>query len=77
MYLFLGWKLSLLINKAGRRGFLLSFKLRGRDGVEMQVTNLPFADDTLIFFGDSLVHLKQTPMWFEALLGLRINLGKS
>ena len=45
-----------------------------------QITHLLFADDTLVFCkdsGDQMTHLCWILAWFEALLGLKINLEKS
>ena len=72
--------LSILIDKAVTGGFMSGFNLRGRDGKEVQITHLIFANDTLVFCKDSrdqLIHLSWILMWFEALSGLKINLGKS
>ena len=60
--------------------FLFGFNLRGRDKEEVQIIHLLFVDDTLVFCKDSsdqLVHLSWILMWFEAFLGLKINLGRS
>ena len=44
------------------------------------MSHLSFADDILVFCGasqDRMMYLSWTQMWFEAILGLRINLDKS
>ncbi|RVW54804.1 Exosome complex component RRP4-like [Vitis vinifera] len=41
--------LSTLFRRAGEGGFLSGCRLRGRGGVEMNVSHLLFADDTIIF----------------------------
>ncbi|RVW45049.1 rRNA-processing protein UTP23-like [Vitis vinifera] len=72
--------LSSLINRAVRGGFLSGCRIRGREGVEIQVSHLLFADDTLVFCEDSqeqLAFLSWLLMWFEANSSLRINLNKS
>ena len=75
--------LSRLINKAVEGNFLIGCKLgnRGEEGEEdLVMSHLLHADDTLLFCEANpyqLVHLGWTLMWFEALSGLRINLGKS
>ena len=45
--------LSSLINRAVRGGFLIGCRIRGRDGIEIQVSHLIFVDDTLVFCEDS------------------------
>ncbi|RVW65556.1 Argininosuccinate lyase, chloroplastic [Vitis vinifera] len=72
--------LSSLINRAVRGGFLSSCRIRGREGVGIQVSHLLFADDTLVFCEDSqeqLAFLSWLLPWFEATSGLCINLNKS
>ena len=59
---------------------LSSFSIGGREGEDVQITHLPFADVTLVFCKDTsyhLVHLSWIFMWFEALSWLKINLRKS
>ena len=71
---------SILIDEAVRGGFLSSFSIRGREGEDVQITHLLFADGTQVFCKDTcdhLVHLNWILMWFEALSGLKINLRKS
>ena len=55
-------------------------KVRRRGGHGLEVSHLFFVDDTLVFFKASLnqlVHLCWLLMWFEACLGLKVNLEKS
>ena len=71
---------SILVDKAASGGFLSGFKLANRDGEELQITHLLYADDTLVFCSDSmdrLAYLNWTLLWFEAIFGLKINLDKS
>lgn len=71
---------SSLINKAMRGGLLSDYKVRGRAGKGVQITHLLFVDDTLVFceaFPKWMVFLSWLLMWFEAILGLKINLDKS
>ncbi|RVW54319.1 Protein RETICULATA-related 1, chloroplastic [Vitis vinifera] len=72
--------LSALIRRAVQGNFITGCRLRGRGGVEMNVSHLLFADDTIIFCEDRkdhLTHLGWILAWFEAASGLRINLAKS
>ena len=51
-----------------------------KNALRVQVSHLLFVDDTLVFCGPSknrLMYLSWILMWFEAILGLRINLDKS
>ena len=40
---------SLLVDRAAEGGFISSYKFKGRNGTERQITHLLFADDTLVF----------------------------
>ncbi len=69
--------LSKMMDRANEWGFLSGFFL---DRNSMMISHLLFTDDTLIFcYADpsQLIHLKWVLNWFEAISGLRINLGKS
>ena len=72
---------SILVDKASYGGFLLGFKPANRDGEEeLQITHLPFMDDTLVFCSESrdqLAFLSWILLWFEEISGLKINLDKS
>ena len=71
--------LSRLIDRAMEGNFLFSCKVSGRGEEGLVLTHLLYADDTLIFYGVDriqLVYLRWLLMWFEALLGLSINLSK-
>ena len=51
-----------------------------RDGGELVISHLLYADDTIIFCeanSEQLMCLRWTLMWFEAFSGLKINLNKS
>ena len=72
--------LSALIRRAVQGNFITGCRLRGRGGVEMNVSHLLFADDTIIFCKarkDHLTHLGWILAWFEAASRLRINIAKS
>ena len=72
--------LSALIRKAIDGGFISGCRLRGKWGMEMNVSHLLFVDDTIIFYEarkEHLTHLGWILAWFEATSGLRINLAKS
>ena len=71
--------LSILLDKAVYGGYISRHTFKGRNGSKVTIIHLLFVDDTLIFFKDSvdqLSFLGWTLAWFEALLGLRINLVK-
>ncbi|RVX13136.1 putative mitochondrial protein [Vitis vinifera] len=72
--------LSVLIRRAVDGGFISGCSLRGRGGMEMNVSRLLFTDDTIIFYKARKEHLTSLSWilaWFEAASGLRINLAKS
>ncbi|RVW55331.1 Transposon TX1 uncharacterized 149 kDa protein [Vitis vinifera] len=72
--------LTTLFRRAGEGGFLSGCRLWGRGGVEMNVSHLLFADDTIIFCKaerEQVSNLSWILAWFEAASGLRINLAKS
>ena len=72
--------LSTLIRRAVDGGFLSGCRLQGRGGVEMSVSHLLFAGDTIIFCEarkEQLTALSWILAWFEASSDLRINLAKS
>ena len=72
--------LSRLINKAVEGNFLASCKIRDRgEEEELELSHLLYADDTLLFYKDNpdhLAHLGWILMWFEALSGLKNQLGQ-
>ena len=71
---------SRLIDKATDAGMLSGFSVDSMDIAPLVVSHLLFANDTLIFCEadpDHLFHLRSILVWFEAISGLRINLGKS
>ena len=72
--------LSVLLRRAVDGGFISGCSLQGRGGMEMNVSHLLFADDTIIFCEAKKEHLTSLSWilaWFEATSGLKINLAKS
>jgi hypothetical protein len=71
--------LSRMLNESMLQGLLSGFSV-GIDNEALVVNHLLFADDTLIFCGAQAEHVRNlrcTFLCFEAVSGLRINLGKS
>ena len=72
--------LSAMIRRAVDGGFISGCNIQGRGGLEINVSHLLFADDTIIFCEarqDHITYLSWILVWFEAASGLRINLAKS
>ena len=72
--------LNKLLLRAEEGQFLRGFEVRGRSNTPLMISNLLFADDTLIFCDadlDQIGYLKCTLFCFEAVSGLKVNLGKS
>ena len=72
--------LSCLLKRAREGGFLSGWQLSGKGGAGVEITHLLFADDTLVFCEpsiDQVCYLSWLLMWFEAMLGLKVNLDKS
>jgi hypothetical protein len=71
--------LSCMMKRAADGGFLTGFSVGSQDNT-MAVSHLLFADDTLILCGaasDQVWYLRGVFIWFQAISGLKINLGKS
>ena len=69
-----------LLSCARNGGFISGFRVGGRGREGLIVSHLLFADDTLIFYdaeADELQYLSWTFMWFEAIVGLKVNLSKT
>ena len=72
-------KLSKLI-MTNHEGRLSRFSVGNSEGRSLAVSHLLYADDTLIFCDadlDQILILRMILIWFEAVSGLKINLGKS
>ena len=72
--------LSCLLKRAVEGNFISGCRFGGRDGGEIVVSHLLYADDTIIFCEanpEQLMYLRWILMWFEAFSGLKINLNKS
>ena len=72
--------LSRMLDKAVLEGRMSGFGVGSLEGRSMEVSHLLFADDTLIFCKadlDQILILRMILIWFEAVSGLKINLGKS
>jgi hypothetical protein len=72
--------LSRMLYASMRQGLLSSFSVGIRGNEALVVNHLLFADDTLIFWRAQAEHVRNlrcTFLCFEAVSGLRINLGKS
>ena len=71
--------LSGLLKRAVGGNFISGYKVGVRDGGELVISHLLYADDTIIFCeanSEQLMYLRWTLMWFEAFSGLKINLNK-
>ena len=72
--------LSVLNKRAVEGGFISGCNIRHGKGRAVHISHLLFADDTIVFCevkNEHLTHLSWILFWFEAALGLRINLAKS
>ncbi|RVX09419.1 hypothetical protein CK203_015227 [Vitis vinifera] len=72
--------LSALIRRAMERGCISGCRIRRGRGQALNISHLLFADDAIVFCEakkDDMTFLSWTLCWFEAALGLRINLSKS
>ena len=72
--------LGRMLDKVVHEGHLSGFSMGNSEGRSLAVPHLLFADDTLIFCDDDLnqiLILHMIFIWFVAVSGLKINLGKS
>ena len=69
-----------MLDKAVHEGRLSGFHVGDSAGRSLVVSHLLFADNTLICCDaniDQLLILRMVLIWFEAVSGLKVNLGKS
>ena len=69
-----------MLDKAALQGRLLGFNAGASNARSLLVSHLLFADNTLVFCDaniDQMLILRMVLIWFEAVSGLKINLGKS
>ena len=72
--------LGRMLDKIVHEGRMLGFRVGNLDGRSLVLSHLLIADDILIFCNADLDHiliLHMILIWFEAVFGLKINLGKS
>ena len=72
--------LGRMLDKAVHDGHMSGFDVGRLEGRSLEVSHLLFADDTSIFCDadlDQVLFLHMILIWFEAVSGLKINLGKS
>ena len=70
---------SCLLKRVLEGNFISGCRFWGRDGGEIVISHLLYADDTILFYeakSEQLMCLRWTLMWFEAFSGLKINLNK-
>jgi hypothetical protein len=72
--------LSRMMTRAVSHNLLSGFRVNAVDPNPLSISHLLFVDDTLIFSNanpDHILNLWILLTWFEAISGLKINLGKS
>ena len=69
-----------MLKRVVEGNFISGCRFSGRDGGDIVISHLLYADDTILFYeanSEQLMYLRWTLMWFEAFSGLKINLNKS
>ena len=69
-----------MLDKAVLEGRLFGFNVGVSVGRSLMLSHLLFVDDTIIFCDANINHmliLRLVLIWFEAVSGLKVNLGKS
>ena len=72
--------LSRLLKRAKHRGFLSGFQASPNTSGGLHISHLLFVDDTILFCDASeeqLLHIHMVLIFFEAITGLKVNVGKS
>ena len=72
--------LSCLLKRVVEGNFISGCRFSGRDGRDIVISHLLYADDTILLCeanSKQLMYLRWTLMWFEAFSGLNINLNIS
>ena len=72
--------LSCLLKRVVEGNFISGCRFPGRDGGELVISHLWYANDTVLYCeanSEQLMYLRWTLMWFEAFSGLKINPSKS
>ena len=72
--------LSGMLKRVVEDSFISGCRFLGRDGGDIVISHLLYANDTILFCeanSEQLMYLRWTLMWFEAFSSLKINLTKS